>query len=78
MCQEKKTFIGKIFGNNIKGFEVRINQYIFKCKTRGFNLKMSTLCSTTQEKQQAGKIEKKGYGTFKIVTTKEKIQTESM
>ena len=51
MCQEKKTFIGKIFGNNIKGFEVRINQYIFKCKTRGFNLKMSTLCSTTQEKQ---------------------------
>ena len=33
MCNEKETDIGKILGDNTKGFKVRINQQISNCKS---------------------------------------------
>ena len=33
MCNEKETYIGKTKGGNAKGFNIRINQQIFDCKT---------------------------------------------
>ena len=33
MCNEKETYIGKTIKDNTKGYEVRINQHRFDCKT---------------------------------------------
>lgn len=41
MYDEKETYIGETIGDTVRGFIVRINQYISDFKTRNFTCKFS-------------------------------------
>ena len=41
MYDEKETYIGETIGDTVRGFIVRINQYISDFKTRNFTCKSS-------------------------------------